>query len=83
MTKQQLRETIRRIINQELNEAPYPAIAPDETETEEDTELFPDEEDDDLTIGNPNVKPEPKAEEDILKKIIARYKTSLNEKKYK
>jgi hypothetical protein len=80
MTKKQLREAIRRIIAQELNEATMwepaiadPAIADPDIETEED--------DDDLIIGNPNVKPNPQAEKKIIQKIIARYKTSLNEKK--
>ena len=88
MTKQQLREAIRSIIRRELNEGPYsPSIA--DPDTEEDVEvgeplISPDE--DDLSIGNPHTKPDnvpAKAEEDILKKIIARYKASLNEKKYK
>jgi hypothetical protein len=81
--KQQLRETIRRIINQELSEGP--AVA--DPDTEEDVEttpyISPDEDDDDLTIGNPNVKPNPQAEKNIIKKIMARYAASLNEKKYK
>ena len=83
MTKQQLLETIRRIIKQELSEGP--AVADPDTEEDVETTPYvtPDEDEDDLTIGNPNVRPNPKAEEDILKKIIARYKTSLNEKKSK
>ena len=145
MTKQQLRETIRRIIKQELNEektvpnpnagkwrivgiesgAPLtkefykskeeaqaaarelgrikssgieyiqlkdtmkvneePAVA--DPDTEEDVEttpyISPDEDDDDLTIGNPNVKPNPQAIKNIMRKIIDRYTTSLNEKKFK
>ena len=81
MTKKQLREAIRRIIRKELNEAPLPAVADPDTEEDVETEpaIFPDEDEDDLTIGNPNVKPNPKAEKDIIKKIAARY-ISLNEK---
>ncbi len=84
MTKQQLREAIRRIIKQELNEAPYPAVADPDTEEDVETDplISPDEDEDDLTIGNPNVRPNPKAERDIIKKIAARY-ISLNEKKSK
>ena len=86
MTKQQLREAIRKVIRQELNAGP--AVA--DPDTEEDVEttpyISPDEDDDDLTIGNPNVKPNPKAEKvikTIIDKIIARYERSLNEKKFK
>lgn len=81
MTKQELRETIRRIIKQELNETPQPGVI--EPDTEEDVEtdplITPDEDEDDLTIGNPNVKPNPKAEKAIIDKILARF-NSLNEK---
>ena len=86
MTKQELREAIRRIIKQELNEAPYnPAVADPNTEEDVETTPYvtPDEDEDDLTIGNPNVKPNPQAEKRILQKILARYKMSLNEKKNK
>jgi hypothetical protein len=85
MTKQQLREAIRRIIKQELREAPLPAVADPDTEEDVETDplITPDEDEEDLTIGNPNVKPNPKAEKAIIDKIIARYKRSLNEKKYK
>jgi hypothetical protein len=84
MTKQQLREAIRRIIKAELNEAPLPAVADPGTETEEDVETTPYEtpDEDDLRIPKPNVQPGPKAE-DIVKKIMARYQASLNEKKIK
>jgi hypothetical protein len=62
-----------------------PAVA--DPDTDEDVETMPytlpDEDDDDLTIGNPNVKPNPQAIKNIIDKIIARYKASLNEKKYK
>ncbi len=85
MTKQQLLETIRKIIKQELNEAPPPSIADPDTEEEVEVDplISPDEDEDDITIKKPNVKPNPKAEEDILKKIMARYVASLNEKKSK
>jgi len=74
----QLKDTMK------VHEGPAVAPTPD---TEEDVETMPytlpDEDDDDLTIGNPNVKPNPQAEENIIKKILARYAASLNEKKYK
>lgn len=86
MTKQQLREAIRRIIKAELNEAPLPTVA--DPDTEEDVEttpyISPDEDEDDLDIGkkdHPIITP--KAERAIIDKIMARYERSLNEKKYK
>jgi hypothetical protein len=84
MTKQELREAIRRIIKQELNEAPYPAVADPDTEEDVETDplISPNEDEDDLRIPKPNVQPGPKAE-DIVKKIMARYQASLNEKKIK
>ena len=63
-----------------------PAVADPETEEDVETMPYTSPDEDDLTIGNPHTKPDnipAKAEEDILKKIIARYETSLNEKKFK
>ena len=82
MTKQQLREAIRRIIKQELNEAPYPAVADPDTEEDVETDPLISPDEDDLRIPKPNVQPGPKAE-DIVIKIMARYQASLNEKKIK
>jgi len=84
MTKQQLREAIRKIIKQELNEAPLPSIA--DPDTEEDVEvdplISPDEDEDDIIIKKPYVKPKPQAEKKLAQKIAARF-ISLNEKKSK
>ena len=81
MTKQQLRETIRRIITQELNEnapapskpreTPGPAVAPGK----------PAEKKPRRPLGNPNVKPGPKAtmkEAEMLKQVIKRFKSKKN-----
>jgi len=83
MTKQQLRETIRRIINQELNEnapapskpreTPGPAVAPGK----------PAEKKPRRPLGNPNVNPAPKAkatmkEAEMLKQVIKRFKSKKN-----
>ena len=78
MTKQQLREAIRRIIAQELNEnapspskpreTPGPAVAPGK----------PAEKKPRRPLGNPNVKPQPKAtmkEASKLKDIIQRFRS--------
>lgn len=81
MTIKQLREAIRNIIAQELNENapapskprenPGPAIAPGKP-GEKDKPRRP--------LGNPNVKPAPKAkatmdEAEMLAKIIKRFKS--------
>ena len=76
MTKQQLREAIRKIIRQELSEnapakpAPTkePAVAPGK----------PAEKKPRRPLGNPNVKPQPKAsmkEAEMLKQVIKRFKS--------
>lgn len=86
MTKQQLREAIRKIIKQELTEAmwtPEPEVADPDVEIEKDPLISPDEDEDDLTFSPDSVpKVNPKAEREMIKKIIARY-DSLTEKKYK
>ena len=78
MSIKRLRESIRRIIAQELfenspapskpRENPGPAIAPGKP-GEKDKPRRP--------LGNPDVKPAPKAmnEEEMLKKIVARFKS--------
>ena len=85
MTKQQLREAIRKIIKAELDEnqpapskpteKPGPAIAPGKPGEKEGPRR---------PLGNPNVKPAPKAsmkEAEMLKKIVKRFKSkqSMNE----
>ncbi len=81
MTKQQLRETVRRIIKQELPEAWEPEVADPDVDT--DIEITPDEDEGDLTFSPDSIpKVNPKAEREMIKKIIARY-DSLTEKKYK
>ena len=81
MTKQQLREAIRKIIKKELAEAWEPEVADPDVDT--DTEIIPDEDEDDLTFSPDSIpKVNPKAEREMIKKIIARY-DSLTEKKYK
>jgi hypothetical protein len=128
MTKQQLRETIRSIIKQTLNESLTPeeqqeltyiedelryniqtdsAISPSmykrykelkakqqelaeawepevaDPDVDTDTKIIPDEDEDDLTFSPDSIpKVNPKAEREMIKKIIARY-DSLTEKKYK
>ena len=87
MTKQQLIETIRRVIKQEILEAgsatspskpkerPGPAVAPGKPGTGKPKPRRP--------LGNPEVKPKPKAtmtEADMLAKIIKRFRSKkLNE----
>ena len=79
MTKQQLREAIRRIIKQELSEAETapsqpatkPTVAPGK----------PAEKKPRRPLGNPNVKPAPKAtkatmkEAEMLKQVIKRFRS--------
>jgi len=79
MTKQQLREAIRKIIKAELEEnasAPSkPATAPGVKEPPAKT---PGKKEPRRPLGNPNVKPQPKAtleEADMLAKIIKRFKS--------
>ena len=79
MTKQQLREAIRKIIKAELDEnqpapskpteKPGPAIAPGKPGEKEGPRR---------PLGNPNVKPQPKAtmkEAEMLKQVIKRFKS--------
>lgn len=82
MTKQQLREAIRNIIRKELKENIWePEVADPDVDT--DTKIIPDEDEDDLTFSPDSIpKVNPKAEREMIKKIIARY-DSLTEKKYK
>jgi hypothetical protein len=84
MTKQQLREAIRKIIKQELTEnapapskpkeQPGPAVAPGKPGEKQGPRR---------PLGNPNVKPAPKAkatmkEAEMLKKVIQRFKSKKN-----
>jgi hypothetical protein len=92
-TTASLRETVRRIIKQALNEALTPeeqqelaeAWEPEvaDPDVDTDTKIIPDEDEDDLTFSPDSIpKVNPKAEREMIKKIIARY-DSLTEKKYK
>jgi hypothetical protein len=77
MNKNKLKETIREIITKVLNEnapapskpSPGPAVAPGKPDTGKPKPRRP--------LGNPDVKPAPKAmnEEEMLKKIVARFKS--------
>ncbi len=79
MTKQQLRETVRRIIKQALTEN-QPATAPSKPKTEPTVAPGkPAEKKPRRPLGNPEVKPKPKAtmtEADILAKIVKRFKSA-------
>lgn len=79
MNKSKLRELIRETINKVLSEN-QPATAPSKPKTE--PLVAPGKPDTGKPkprrpLGNPEVKPKPKAmnEEEILKKIIARFKS--------
>ena len=80
MTKQQLRETIRKIIKQTLAEN-QPATAPSKPKTE--PTVAPGKPSTDKPkprrpLGNPKVNPKPKAtmtEADMLARIIKRFKS--------
>jgi len=79
MQVNKLKEAIREAINKVLNEnapaptkpteKPGPAVAPGKPGEKKDPNR--------RKIGNPNVKPAPKAmnEEEMLKKIVARFKS--------
>ena len=82
MTKQQLIETIRRIIKQELDEnapapskpkeTPGPAVAPGKPGQKPGPRR---------PLGNPDVKPKPKAtmeEAAMLAKVVKRFKAKKN-----
>ena len=78
MTKQQLRESIRHIIKQELSEnAPAPSKpAPSTKPTVAPGK--PAEKKPRRPLGNPNVKPAPKAtmkEAEMLKQVIKRFRS--------
>jgi hypothetical protein len=79
MTKQQLREAIRRIIKQELNEAETaPAKPKTSPGTKEPPSKTPGKKEPRRPLGNPNVKPQPKAtmeEAEMLKQVIKRFKS--------
>ena len=79
MTKQELREAIRKVIRQELNEnnPAKPATAPGVKEPPAKT---PGKKEPRRPLGNPNVKPQPKAkatmkEAEMLKQVIKRFKS--------
>ena len=82
MTKKQLIEVIRNIIKQELFEN-QPAVAPTKPDTKPGTKpatpAKPDKQKPRRPIGNPKVKPRPKYEnlneEEILQKIVSRFKS--------
>jgi len=79
MNKNKLKEMIREIIDRVLAEnapapskpkpSPGPAVAPGKPDTGKPKPRRP--------LGNPEVKPAPKAmnEEEMLKKIVARFKS--------
>ena len=81
MTKQQLRETVRNIIRQTLAEN-QPATAPSKPKTE--PTVAPGKPSTDKPkprrpLGNPDVKPKPKAtmtEAEMLAKIVKRFKAA-------
>jgi len=78
MTKQQLREAIRRIIRQELNEAAPTPSKPSPTTKPTVAPGKPAEKKPRRPLGNPNVKPQPKAtmkEAEMLKQVIKRFKS--------
>jgi len=80
MNKNKLQEMIRELISKVLNEnapapskpkpSPGPAVAPGKPSTDKPKPRRP--------LGNPDVKPAPKArmnEEEMLQKIVARFKS--------
>lgn len=79
MNKNKLQEMIREIIEKVLNEnkpapskpkpSPGPTVAPGKPGTDKPKPRRP--------LGNPNVNPNPKAmnEEEMLQKIVARFKS--------
>ena len=81
MTKQQLREAIRRIIKQELSEAAPAPTKPTPTKEPMVAPGKPAEKKPRRPLGNPNVKPQPKAtkatmkEAEMLKQVIKRFKS--------
>ena len=77
MTKQQLREAIRNIIRKELKENIW---EPEVADPDVDTEIIPDEDEDDLTISPDSIpKINPKAaERKMVTKIVNRFKSIKN-----
>jgi hypothetical protein len=83
INRSKLQEMIREAINEVINEnAPAPS-KPQSTPTPgvKDPSIKPDEKKPRRPLGNPNVKPAPKAklnesEKEILAKIINRYKNA-------
>ena len=79
MTKQQLRETVRRIIKQSLSEN-QPTTAPSKPKTQPTVAPGkPAEKKPRRPLGNPEVKPKPKAtmtEAEMLAKIVKRFKSA-------
>lgn len=74
MTKQQLREVIRAIIKKELTES-QPAIAPTKPTIKPATPTPKPNKP--RRLGNPSVKPKPKAtmtEADMVAKIVKRFR---------
>ena len=78
MTKQELREAIRRIIKQELNEAAPAPAKPTPTKEPAVAPGKPAEKKPRRPLGNPNVKPQPKAtmkEAEMLSQVVKRFKS--------
>lgn len=79
MTKQELREAIRKIIKAELEEsAPAPAKPATAPGVKEPPAKTPGKKEPRRPLGNPNVKPQPKAtleEANMLAKIVKRFKS--------
>ena len=82
MTKQQLREAVRRIIKQELSEnAPAPSKPSPSTKPTVAPGKPGEKKGPRRPLGNPNVKPQPKAtmkEAEMLKQVIKRFKSKKN-----
>jgi len=86
MTKQQLREAIRKIIKAELEEnAPAPSKPATAPGVKEPPSKTPGKKEPRRPLGNPNVQPAPKAikkatmkEAEMLKQVIKRFKSKKN-----
>jgi len=86
MTKKQLIETIRRVIKETLEEAaaPAPSKPQEKPGVKEPPVKSPGKKEPRRPLGNPNVKPEPKAgvkkatmtEAEMLAKIVKRFKAA-------
>jgi hypothetical protein len=79
MKVHELKKAIREAIDKVLAEKPYNPYEEedDDVETLPTTRptISPDEDDDDLNIGNPKVNPNPKAEKEAVNQIMARFKS--------